>query len=147
MPVHLEAKVRIRFIAKTLEMRCHDIVIALLKDRRHPGFRALYMPGLSIVLLSLCLECSSQTTNTDWPDYGGDKGGLRYSSLKQISRENVRTLQMAWTYRTGDVSDENNTTMECTPIVVDGVMYLTSVYSRVIALDAVSGRELWKFDP
>ena len=54
---------------------------------------------------------------------------------------------MAWTYRTGDVSDESNTTMECTPIVVDGVMYLTSAYSRVIALDAGSGRELWKFDP
>ena len=137
----------IGIIAKTLEMRCHDIVIALLKERRHPGFRELYMPGLSIVLLTLCLECSGQTTNADWPNYGGDKGGLRYSPLKQITRENVKKLQMTWTYRTGDVSDENNTTMECTPIVVDGVMYLTSAYSRVIALDAGSGRELWKFDP
>ena len=137
---------RIEIIAKAHEMLCHDNAIALLKDRRHPGFREMYMPGLSIVLLSLCLECSGQTTNTDWPDYGGDKGGLRYSPLKQISRENVRTLQMAWTYRTGDVSDENNTTMEWTPIVVDGVMYLTSAYSRLIALDALSGRELWRLD-
>ena len=61
----------IEIIAKTIEMHCNDIVIALLKDRRQPGFRGHYMPGLSIVLLSLCLECFGQTTNADWPNYGG----------------------------------------------------------------------------
>jgi quinoprotein glucose dehydrogenase len=84
---------------------------------------------------------------TDWPNIGADKGGNRYSNLKQINRENVKKLKVAWTYRTGDAEYEKKTPLECTPIVVNGVMYLTTVKSKVIALDAATGRELWKYDP
>jgi quinoprotein glucose dehydrogenase len=83
----------------------------------------------------------------DWPCTGGDPGCARYSPLAQISRRNVRDLQVAWAYHTGDQDDARKTTIECTPVVVDGVMYVTSVRSRVIALDAATGLEIWNYDP
>src|SRR5262252_8764799 len=84
---------------------------------------------------------------TDWPNTGNDKGATRYSTLKQIDRDNVKNLQVAWTYNTGDSQPGNTTTMECTPIVVNGVMYVTTVKSKVVGLDAATGREIWKYDP
>jgi quinoprotein glucose dehydrogenase len=83
--------------------------------------------------------------NGDWPNVGNDKGGMRYSTLDQINRENVTKLQVAWTYKTGDAGE--GTTIECTPLVVDGVMYITTVRTKVVALDAITGNEIWKFDP
>jgi quinoprotein glucose dehydrogenase len=80
-----------------------------------------------------------------WHNVGNDKGGTRYSSLKQINRGNVRKLEIAWTYETGDAG--NGTTIECTPIVVNGAMYLTTVQTKVVALNPESGKEIWKFDP
>jgi quinoprotein glucose dehydrogenase len=87
----------------------------------------------------------------DWPDYGHDPGGTRYSPLTQINRSNVSKLKVAWVYHTGDLSDgtkyPRQSEFECTPIVVDGTLYLTTAFNRVVALDPVSGRELWAFDP
>ena len=76
---------------------------------------------------------------------GGDKGCQRYSKLDQINRRNVARLQVAWTYHTGDAG--KGTTIECTPIVIGGVMFVTTPNSKVVALDAASGTELWKYDP
>ncbi len=84
-------------------------------------------------------------TSTDWPNVGNDPGGMRYSPLDAINRKNVAGLQVAWTYRTGEISP--GSTIECTPIVVDGVMYLTTVRLQVVALDAATGRVIWKFNP
>lgn len=81
----------------------------------------------------------------DWPAVGNDPGGMRYSPLKQIDRSNVTTLKVAWTYRTGDARP--GTTIECTPLAVGGVLYLTTVKQRVVALDAATGKPLWRFDP
>src|SRR5215471_18788055 len=87
----------------------------------------------------------------DWPYYGGDAGGSRYSQLAQIDRSNVAQLQVAWEYHTGDVSDGSDnrrkSEFETTPIVVDGTMYLTTPFNRAIALDPETGREKWSFDP
>jgi quinoprotein glucose dehydrogenase len=87
----------------------------------------------------------------EWPVYGGDAGNSRYSSLKQINRSNVTKLKVAWAYHTGDVSDGSTipfrSAFEATPIVVDGVMYVTTPFSRLIALDPETGKELWAFDP
>jgi quinoprotein glucose dehydrogenase len=99
----------------------------------------------SLKSLLLLLLCSVVFAQTDWPNYGNDRGGMRYSPLRQINRDNVKNLKAVWTYHTGD--GENKTTIECTPIVVDGVMYLTTVKAKVVALDAATGREIWKFDP
>src|SRR4051812_43012137 len=87
------------------------------------------------------------TPTADWPGVGNDPGCMRYSGMARISRENVTRLRPAWTYHTGELEGRRGKTIECTPIVVDGVMYLTTGYLRVVALDAATGRELWQFDP
>ena len=88
---------------------------------------------------------------SDWPFYGRDAGGTRYSPLDQINRENVLFLEEAWTYRTGDYADGSDgrqkTTFQATPILVDGTLYFSTVYGRVIALDPESGEARWTYDP
>ena len=83
----------------------------------------------------------------DWRYYGGTPGATRYSTLKQIDRSNVRDLQVAWTHATGDAMQRPATTIECTPIVVDGRMYITTAQLQIRALDAATGEMLWNFDP
>ena len=83
--------------------------------------------------------------NQDWPTVGGDAGCSRYSPLTQINRRNVTRLQVTWTYHCGDQGQAG--TIECTPIVIGGVMYLTTGASKVIALDAATGIERWRYDP
>ena len=85
-----------------------------------------------------------------WPCYGHDPGGTRYSQLDLINRENVGQLRVAWTYRTGDVSDGKNgetSQFEATPIMIWGRLYVATPFDRVIALDPASGKEMWAFDP
>ncbi len=79
----------------------------------------------------------------DWPAYGRDPGGTKYSPLDQITAANVAKLALAWTYHTGDPGG----TWEETPIVVGNVMYFASQKNRVIALQADTGKELWTYDP
>ncbi|HEY2154059.1 MAG TPA: pyrroloquinoline quinone-dependent dehydrogenase [Isosphaeraceae bacterium] len=83
----------------------------------------------------------------DWPGVGNDPGCARYSGLSRINRGNVARLKPAWTYRTGELKGGKGKTIECTPIVVNGLTYVTTAYLRVVALDAASGKELWQFDP
>ena len=83
--------------------------------------------------------------NVDWPNPGNDKAGARYAAVDQINRENVKRLTVAWTYNTGDAG--TGTTIECTPLVVDGVMYVTASWSIVHAIDVRSGKRLWTYDP
>ncbi len=83
----------------------------------------------------------------DWPGVGNDPGCMRYSGLDQINRENVARLKPAWTYHTGELEGRTGKTIECTPIVIDGVMYVTTAYLRVVALNAATGQEIWRFDP
>ena len=86
-------------------------------------------------------------TGADWPCVGGDPGAMRYSTLTQIDRDNVGELSLAWEYRTGELATKPPKTIECTPVVADGVMYLTTAYTRVVALDAATGKERWTYDP
>jgi len=76
---------------------------------------------------------------------------MRYSPLTQINRDNVSKLKVAWVYHTGDVSDgkkyPRRSEFESTPIFVDGTLYLTTAFNRVVALDPLSGKERWTFDP
>ena len=82
-----------------------------------------------------------------WPGVGNDPGCMRYSQLDQINRDTVKRLKPAWTFHTRELEGRAGKTIECTPIVIDGVMYLTTGYLRVVALDAATGKELWQFDP
>jgi len=86
-----------------------------------------------------------------WPAYGGTPGGLRFSTLTQITAENAEHLEVAWTYHHGDVSDGSGdttrTSFQATPIVVEDTLYFCTGMNRVIALDPETGRERWSFDP
>ncbi|HEX4750994.1 MAG TPA: PQQ-binding-like beta-propeller repeat protein [Bryobacteraceae bacterium] len=98
------------------------------------------------LVLSACLAyCAlAQSPDVDWMVNGGEYN-LRYSPLRQITKDNVRQLRVAWTYDTGDAFKGSE--MQSNPIVVGGLLYATTPKMRVIALDAVTGREVWSFDP
>lgn len=112
--------------------------------------RTIFLLLIICGLLSVA-DAQKKKTDVDWPAYGRDAGGSRFSPLDQIKRENVNKLQIAWTYRTGaeevKAAGARNAAFESTPILVDGVLYLTTPYSRVIALDPATGKERWTFDP
>lgn len=99
--------------------------------------------SLTCVLAFCALPNSGSAQDKNWLSVGGDRGCMRYSTLEQINRENVTKLEAAWTFHTG----EDPRTLECTPIVVDGVMYVTTGKLRVVALDAATGVPKWNFDP
>ena len=83
----------------------------------------------------------------DWARVGGDAGAMRYSDLDQINRTNVAELEVAWTARTGGLGFAPQSAIQCTPIIMNGTMYLTSPDTQVLALDAVTGIEKWRYDP
>jgi quinoprotein glucose dehydrogenase len=86
----------------------------------------------------------------DWRAYGGTQFGQRYSPLAQITPANVKQLQVAWTFRTGDLPGKNDpgeTTFEVTPIKVGNTLYLCSQHQRLFAVDAKTGKLNWSYDP
>ncbi|HET7459025.1 MAG TPA: pyrroloquinoline quinone-dependent dehydrogenase [Gemmatimonadaceae bacterium] len=99
----------------------------------------------AVALPTLLGAQSSGSANADWPVYHGTPNNDKYTTLSQITPDNVNQLKVAWTYDTRDGFDGSE--MEDNPIVVDGVLYATSPKLRVFALDAATGRELWSFDP
>jgi len=82
-------------------------------------------------------------TYLSWQRSHGDNGGTRYSALKQINRQNVRELEVAWIYHSRDGS--NN--IQCNPIVAGGRMFAPTPGRHVVALDAATGKEFWRFRP
>jgi quinoprotein glucose dehydrogenase len=82
----------------------------------------------------------------DWAAHGADAAHTQSSPLRQITRENVGRLQVAWTYHTGDARP-GRSQIQCNPIVVRGVLYATSPQLKVFALDAATGAAKWTFDP
>ncbi|HEY3455705.1 MAG TPA: family 16 glycoside hydrolase [Bryobacteraceae bacterium] len=81
----------------------------------------------------------------DWPIYRGDPKGNQYVAFAQINATNVHKLRPAWEYHTGDASKRS--TMYANPIVINGVMYISTPSLKAVALDAATGRQLWVFDP
>ena len=119
--------------------------------------RAKRQDSKSRLLVIVCFALTSLGANgqtssrAEWPNYGNDPGGMRYSPLTQINRDNVSKLKVAWVYHTGDVSDgkkyPRRSEFESTPIFIDGTLYLSTAFNRVVALDPASGKERWTFDP
>jgi quinoprotein glucose dehydrogenase len=92
------------------------------------------------------LAVSAVAADQEWPVYLGDRSNTHFSPLGQINRENVKQLEVAWVCHVGDVRP-NRSQMECTPLMVDGVLYSTTPGLRAIALNAATGEELWRFTP
>ena len=87
----------------------------------------------------------------EWRSYGGDPGAMKYSSLAQITRDNVALLRPAWSWHTDERPDSARRThpglFEATPLMVNDTLYLSTPYNQVVALAAGSGKPLWRFDP
>ena len=136
-------------------------LIYKVQNTKHEAPRAFFS-FLEILLLcvafSICncertaAQTPSKRTPAEWRFYGGDQGGTRYSTLDQINRTNVGSLRRAWTYHTGELDlglrDASfQASFSCTPLVVNGVLFVSTPSSRVIALNSETGAEIWKFDP
>ena len=83
----------------------------------------------------------------EWRHYLGDKQYSHASPLAQVNRSNVRDLVEVWRYDARGAADDGSTQMQCSPLVVRGILYCTSPLLHVFALDASTGEELWRFDP
>ncbi|MFM7783964.1 MAG: PQQ-binding-like beta-propeller repeat protein, partial [Gammaproteobacteria bacterium] len=132
--------------------------------------RRIHLP-LAFALPFALIACSPDTPPpavdysgpvADWSAYGASSGGGHFSAATQITPANVRYLQKAWEYRSGDFRRAGEATMELvagqqqplpatswqmTPLLAEGTLYGCSSYNRMFALDPVSGREKWSFDP
>lgn len=106
-----------------------------------------YHKILIALLVSFTAAHADAPPAADWPCYAHDPAGSRYSPLAQITTKNVATLQRAWTARTGDLAEEGAHYAECTPLMVGGTLYVITPFSRLIAYDATTGAELWRFSP
>ena len=98
------------------------------------------------IITSLLFSCSVDE-HTSWQVTGGSKENIRYSTLTQIDTTNVQQLKVAWQYRTGDADTVHSSQIQCNPIIIEGILYGTSPQLKLIALDAKTGKEKWRFDP
>lgn len=105
--------------------------------------------GLGAVLLGAVLGAQQgQSRQVEWPAYGGDPAGSKYSPTDDITPQNVQRLAVAWQWEHGEKPLEEYGTVpfrfENQPLMVDGVLYVTTPYNNAAALDKNTGRELWR---
>ncbi|KKW68290.1 glucose dehydrogenase [Lampropedia cohaerens] len=85
-------------------------------------------------------------TPSDWQHYGRTPAGTRFAPFDQINRDNVKQLEVAWTYRTGEIA-EGASEFQNTPMQIGDTVFVCTPLNKVVALDADTGAERWKFDP
>ena len=105
-----------------------------------------YGVWLVVLILAVAVRLRAEDPKAsyrDWQIYHGDYGGSHYSELDQINRNNVKQLEVAWIWHAG----EQGSTIECNPIIVDGVVYATTPRIHCVALDGKTGELLWRFNP
>jgi len=109
--------------------------------------------ALALVVLSLCLPASvvpQSSRQVEWLYYGADQAGTKHSQLTDINIGNVQQLKVAWTWKHWETAlPQYGTTpgfFEATPLMIGGVLYVTTPYNSIAALDAETGKELWRFD-
>ncbi len=117
----------------------------------------LFSTQKSCLFILICMVIMMQSCNKkentkfkagkNWPVYLGDKHNSHHSPLTQINKENVKQLQVAWEYKTGDADPNGHTQIQCNPIIIDGIMYGSSPKLKIFALDAATGKQKWIYDP
>ena len=120
---------------------CGALALAILL---FPGRRIDPAQAAQLPVKTLSLDTGTKNIDEgsrDWRAYGGAPENTHYSSLTQINRANVKELKVAWSYDTGERGG-----LQTSPIIVDGVLYGITPEQKVFALDAASGKLLWKFD-
>jgi quinoprotein glucose dehydrogenase len=113
--------------------------------------RFVFLRTAAILALSAPIAATAQQASSQWPTYGGDPGGQRYSAATQIDRSNVQRLKPAWTFHTGSVrpgiDKGQEGAFEATPIVFKDKLYLSSPHDEVFALNPETGASLWYYNP
>src|SRR5262245_8505753 len=109
-----------------------------------PAFAALLVAAATLVV-------APAPSEQDWPFYGGDQGGAKFSPLTDITPSTAARLAVAWEWtpreKALDAFGTRPGAFEVTPLMIDNVLYLSTPYNRVVALNAETGAELWSFDP
>ncbi|HEX5538976.1 MAG TPA: PQQ-binding-like beta-propeller repeat protein, partial [Methylophilaceae bacterium] len=110
----------------------------------------LILSTIAVLLVSGCISPNTRhdattsnivhTSANEWPSFGRDYSNQRFSPLKQINRDNVGKLMPAWHFNSGV-----SASFQATPIVANGIMYLSLPYNDVVALDARTGKQLWRY--
>src|SRR5262245_1145492 len=105
---------------------------------------------IALVALWVTLPLAQNSRQVEWLYYGGNPGGMKYSTLTDVNPGNLQRLQLAWTWKHWETPlAEYGTTpgfFDATPLMIDGVLYVTTPYNSIAALDAETGKELWRFD-
>jgi quinoprotein glucose dehydrogenase len=119
----------------------------------HAFIRILIFCALLVGSFSNGFGQSNQGSGNEWKSYGSDKGSSQYSSLSQIDSSNFKGLHIAWTWRSVE-EDITNThpkfkswVWESTPLMIEGVLYISTSLSQVAAIDASTGKTKWVYDP
>jgi len=101
-----------------------------------------------VAAIGCFIACATvlSAAGNDWPVYLGDYGSSHYSTLDQITTSNVQQLEVAWTYHCGDARTTGSL-ISSNPLIIDGVVYCTTPLNKLVALDAATGTEKWRFDP
>jgi quinoprotein glucose dehydrogenase len=113
----------------------------------------ILLAGAPIAWAQTPAQSTKTAATVEWPAYGNDAGGSRFSPLKQVNNQNVSKLKMAWTFQTGELKLYEGTNVmkqaafEATPVMVGGILYFSTPSNRVFAVDAATGKEHWVFDP
>lgn len=103
--------------------------------------------AFSVMLFSCSSEYDELGSVENWKVSLGDKYSSQYSHLDQINRENVSQLDVAWTYRSGDADTTANSQIQANPLIINGILYSTTPRLNVIALNAATGEQIWRYNP
>jgi quinoprotein glucose dehydrogenase len=109
--------------------------------------KSLYKSFLLLlpVTLMAILAPTQDNPNTNWTEFNGDGSRSHYSPLTQISKDNIQSLKVAWTYASGGADETGGRTqIQCNPIIIDGTLYGVSASTQAFAVDAATGKEIWK---
>lgn len=115
-----------------------------------PIMKPRLLSGLPLLVILICMIPAwllRAESGDNWSAYLGGENRNHYSNLAQINTGNVSQLEIAWIYRAGLSQPDDRTEMQCNPLAIDGTLYATLPSAIAIALDAVTGRELWRFSP
>lgn len=119
------------------------IDIAIFK---RPGENPGLWLFLFLLIFAACHTANHKTTN--WSTYKADSKSSSYSVLKQVNKSNVSQLELAWTFRFKDeLPGARTSRIQANPIVVSGIMYVPSSRNRIYAINAITGKQIWSFDP
>ncbi len=132
--------------------RSADAMIEFAFSSSNPGASRMRVKNgilAALTVASLALGQRNENRQVEWLYYGGDAGGGRYSGLADITPQNVNQLEVAWQWKHWETPIPQLGTLgqfESTPLMIDGVLYVTTPFNSMAALDAETGKELWRFD-